>query len=515
MLEINISRSGKSSIGQSAKHPVLLCIRICTATKFKIFWRSKVNAFVNAVNSIQVEDRTNNGMKTFESSLSNNVDLFFKIGSTRNGDLSQMFAKALGEDDDLAIRNLLWSRDIRGGAGERATPQKLITWLLNNNRLAEAEAVMRLIPELGRWDDMFVYVDTPLESKAFDMIQNALRDQNGLCAKWMPREATSNKDNHKIAVKLRKHLGLTPKQYRKSLVALTNVVETKMCAKQWDLIDFSKLPSVASARYQTAFHKNASEAYTKYKEALVKGEAKVNASALFPHDVIRSLKADSHGVNDTVVQAQWDALPDFTEGRRILAMVDTSGSMETTASGSISCLDVAVSLGLYLANKNQGAFHNIFLQFSSRAEIVRLTGESLRGHVRQFTPIVENTDVIKGFERILDVAVKGNVPVDEMPEYLMILSDMEFDYCAKYDDSVMEAIKRRFYAAGYELPKIVFWNLSVQHTEGNVPVKFNETGVCLVSGFSPAILRSILSGKSITAESVMLEAIGKERYSWK
>jgi hypothetical protein len=344
------------------------------------------------------------------------------------------------------------------------------------------------------------------------MLGDALRAQNGLAAKWTPRKG-------KIAAEVRAFFGMTPKQYRKSLVTMTKVVETQMCAGDWDNINFSHVPSVAARNYKKAFGRHTPK-FAEYVAALVKGTpgVKVNANAIFPHDVLKGvINGYQVSLNKTEldhVTAQWNALPNYVGDASILPLVDVSGSMSCPAgkSGSTSCLDVAVSLGLYLADKNKGAFKDTFLTFSSKSELLTLKGDI----VQKINQMVKSswdmsTNLHAAFNRILDVAVKGAVPQSDMPAMVLILSDMQFDQCVKHDNSAMEMIERKFEAAGYTVPKVVFWNLNASD---NVPVKSDKSGAALVSGFSPAIMASLLGAdvEQFTPEGIMLKTVMVDRY---
>ena len=469
--------------------------------------------FANAV--ITQEARTQNNMKALKSTANPVVDLFYKIGASRGKDITRDFTAAFVENKELTLRIAQWVRDVREGAGERQIFRDVLKHLEKTDREA-ASLLIRKVPELGRWDDLLVFTDAELKVQAFDLIKQALNAGNGLAAKWMPRQGA-------IAAELRKYLEMTPKHYRKTLVGLTNVVETKMCAKEWDNIDFSKLPSLASARYRTAFHKN-SVKFKEYVEKLSSGDktVKVNAGAVFPYDVLKSVIMQGWGTKTLTetdrgfIVAQWNALPDFVGDANILPLVDVSGSMTCLAGGtrsksSVRCIDVSVSLGLYLADKNKGAFKDVFCTFSGTPELLKLTGNVIeKAEQMEKSSWSMNTNVIAAFEKVLDVAKKGNVSDAEMPRVLLILSDMQFDQCARFDDSAMESIKRKFEAADYTVPKVVFWNINAQD---NVPVKHNANGVALVSGFSPTIVRNVLQANDkFDPETIMLETIMVSRY---
>lgn len=456
--------------------------------------------FAEAVQNTVVEARTTNGMAALESTTNPVVDLFYKIGASRGKKIAPDFERAFQFDRTLALRVALWARDVRGGAGERQIFRDILQHL-ENLHPETLELVLSHVPVFGRWDDLLVFQTKEFKNRAYDLIHHALAEGNGLCAKWMPRQG-------ELAVELRNHVAMSPKQWRKTLVSLTKVVETQMCAKDWNNINFSHVPSLAAARYQKAFNRNAAEAYAKYKESLATGTAKINAAAVYPHDVVRSIGS---GDKD-VAKAQWEALPNYMTDANVLPMVDVSGSMSCLVGGNrnLQCIDVSVALGLYCADKNRGPFKDMFLTFSEKTRL-----EVLRGDILSKCTQLQNADwgmstnLHGAFEAVLDVAVKQGVREADMPKYILILSDMQFNHCVTHDDSAIKMIERKYEAAGYSLPKIVFWNLN---SHGNVPVEFNKKGVALVSGFSPAIMKSILAAGEFTPLSIMLDTINQPRY---
>jgi hypothetical protein len=456
-------------------------------------------------------------MATNSTSLNACVDLFFNIGAMRGQDKTRLiatFSKAFNEDPKRAMKLLFWARDVRGGAGERQVFKDIITYLAENHDLV-LKPNLHLIAEYGRWDDLLALVGTYLEKDAFTLISDAIIAENGLCAKWMPRKGA-------VAEKLRKFTGMSPKQYRKSLVGLTNVVETKMCAKDWDSIEFGKLPSVASARYQKAFGKNAYESYSAYIASLIKGEAKINAGAVYPYDVTKSL---THG-NAKVANEQWKALPNYLEGAKdmILPVVDVSGSMSSPAGASktVTCMDVAISLGLYISERNEGPFKDAFITFSSNPQLQVLSG-TLSDRYAQMSNSDwgMSTNLEATFKLILDQATKHKLSQDEMPNKILILSDMEFNAATggggwrneggKWTPTAQQMIEKMYNDAGYKMPQIVYWN--IQSRNGGVPVAFDTQGTALVSGFSPAIMTSLLGGDIESPQQIMDKTILSERYA--
>lgn len=467
--------------------------------------------------------RTENGMKAWATSDSKVLDLFGKIGSGRGRDMSREFTAALAEDQNLAMRVLLWARDVRGGAGERQTFRSLLSALEKANP-AMAGKVMYKVPELGRWDDLFVYADPINRKAALRMYADALMNGDGLAAKWAPRLTSSKKAitaGKKVklqnANELRKFMMLSPKEYRQILVGSTRVVEQLMCAKKWDEINFSHVPSVASARYQKAFGKNAAEAYSAYIRELQKPQderdpkVKINAGAVYPYDVVKSLRRG----NAAVADAQFAALPNYVGDTKILPMVDVSGSMETPLAGNTTALEVAISLGLYLSDRTSSDFKDMFLTFSGNSKINVLKG-TLSQKYQQLSRAEwgMNTNLHSAFDAILNVALKGKVSQENMPDYVLILSDMQFDYCVRNDDTALQMIRRKYENAGYKMPSVIFWNLTARAE--NTPVKTNDKGTALVSGFSPAIMASVLGAdpEEFTPYNMMLKTIMNDRYSY-
>ena len=449
---------------------------------------------------------TANGAVTNASSLNKNVDLFFLAGASRGKDITSTFVGAFVEDPEVAVRILSWARDARGGAGERETFRKLFGYLLKNET-AIASRVLVKAPELGRWDDVLIAFGTPIEREALRMIAFALNEvKDGLCAKWMPRQGAE-------ANKIRSYMKLTPKQYRKLLVGLSNTVEQKMCAQDWTGIVYPHVPSVAAGRYQKAFLKHDPAGYAKYKEKLVSGEAKINASVAYPYDVIRSLRNG----DKVVANAQWDALPNYLEGsdENILPVVDVSGSMEFQVSGSVTALDVSISLGLYVSERMGGVFKDQFVTFSTQPEMLHLKGNlQQRYDAMARSNWAMSTDIHAVFKLILTSAKKHKVAQKEMPTKILILSDMEFNQCVHNGTSVsaMSMIEKGYEAAGYKVPQVVFWNLKGR--AGNSPVTYNQSGTALVSGFSPSIVKSVLGGEEMTPISIMLKTVMVQRYDF-
>jgi len=465
------------------------------------------------------QTRTENGALTLRTSGDPHVDLFFIAGAVRGNEtatrVQNLMDNALNKEFDLAARLALWARDARGGAGERRFFRVMLRHLIDAANTTEKKQVVRNVldktPMVGRWDDLLYTYGTWAWDHAVNMIFDGLRDPEvqGLVAKWMPRQGPA-------AAALRKHprFDTTARQWRKMLVRKTDVVENKMCAKQWEDINFEQVPSLASARYSKAFERN-SVMYHDYLKKLETGEAKVNASAVYPHDVVKTLQSGQK----QLANEQWKALPDYMEGSEekiILPVVDTSGSMLLqVVSGSTRAIDISVSLGMYLAERNKGPLRDYFMTFSEKPKLQKIQGSKLtdRYHNLRDASWGYNTNLEATYKRIVEMGVKHGLTQEQMPDILLVISDMEFDQATIGKKRLSQVADELFTEAGYEPPVLVFWNLVSRHN--NFPTAKNEKDKVLISGFSPSIMKSVLQAdfNKITPRNVMLETLMQERYS--
>jgi hypothetical protein len=490
-----------------------------------------MNAFSAAVSN-EVDSymgSTENGLPAHLTTKSKTLDFFGFVGSARGRDMTDQFLAALAEDEELAIRVLLWARDVRGGAGERQQFRNLLT-VLDERDPVLASKIMHLVPVVGRADDLFAYKSDFNRRDALEFLWGMIVGGNQLAAKWAPRirsKSNLNKrekitekalEKNRNALDLMRAAGVDAKTYRKTIANATNAVETQMSAKKWDEIDFSKVPSLAAARYQKAFGRNATLRYDEYIKSLEKGEAKINAGAVYPYDVIKTI---SRG-NPKVANQQWKALPDYVKGNgTILPMVDVSGSMQCeTGITGMYAMDIAISLGLYLCERSNESFKDMFLTFETSPKFVKVSG-SLEQRVLQ-TRRADwggSTNIEAAYAEILRVAKMNGVSQSDMPEYLVVLTDMQFDahrgYYGRKTETGFGMAKRMFEEAGYTLPRLIFWNLSTRHNQTS-PVTMDENGTALIAGFSPAIMEAVLAGEmeTFTPMNVMLKAIMSERYDY-
>lgn len=457
---------------------------------------------------------TENGAVNHTSSMSALVDFYKAAGSSRSNVevLPSLFYKAMREDIDVAVRIMLHMRDVREGMGERKAFRYTLTKAISDGILDEFQVlrIMDKISDLGRYDDFKIFVGTRYETDAFKHLEAALLDPNtsALAAKWLPRV----KPRHmRFVRRFCKFANLSEKQYRVLLSALSDTVEQKISANEFGEIDYSKLPSLAAARYQKLFSRKDGERYAAYIAALTKGETKINAGAVYPYDITKSV---NYG-NATVANEQWKALPNWmAEGENILCMTDVSSSMTWERHGSVTALDIGVSLALYVSERNTGCFKDELMIYSTRPHFITLSGD-LKTRLRQVMSHVEygSTNLQAAFDRILEIGVKNHLTQKDMPSKLIIFSDMEFNRVDGANGCTnFEEIQKKYKKAGYEMPQLVFWYLA--NRNGTCEVSVKDNGVAMVSGFSPATLKALLGGEKFDPISVMLKAVMIERYDW-
>ena len=439
---------------------------------------------------------------THASSLSNIVDMFFLAGGSRRmseQDIITVWNRAVTEDTLLALKCLFWARDVRGGAGERRFFRVIWDHIRSSMSAQIVHDLEPLIPEYGRWDDVWAGLPAIDHATAMWFHKQLTEEKDGLLAKWLPRKG-------KIFSSMARHLELTPKELRKLLVELSNTVEQKMCAKEFDTINYAHVPSVAMNRYRKAFLRNDSSRFIGFIDDVKAGKQEIKAGAIFPHEIaMKCLQRHVDYAEKEAIVAQWDALPNYMEGanERIIPVCDVSGSMTGLP------MSVSVGLGVYISERNEGLFKDAFITFSGTPEMVFLKGDLFqRMNSLHTASWGYNTNIQATFNLILHRATEAGLTDEDMPTKILIISDMEFDSCGK--NTNLEVIRAKYAAAGYTMPQLVFWN--VNGRIGNSPATFDDQGVALVSGFSPTILKNILSGVITTPEQFVLDVLNSERY---
>ncbi len=496
----------------------------------KDFFESLANSFLDCLKT--EEDKTaytENGAVSNSSTDSECLNLFYRSGGLRNSvedsEIFQLIEKAYLENANKAMKIFFYIRDIRGGLGERKVFRTIMRYLAENHTDSVRKNLI-YFSEYGRWDDLLYLYDTSLESDITRIIKEQLENdienmkQNkeiSLLAKWLPSVNTSSANTRILAKKLLKVLGYQEKEYRKTLSALRKylkIVENNLREKDYSF-EYSQLPSKAMFKYRNAFIRNDNERYTNYLEKVQNGEENLNTSTLYPYEIVRSVltkKPSDEELN--YLDTAWENMKQVFENENALAVVDGSGSMYS-AFYNPRPIDVALSLGIYFAEKSNGRFKNHFITFSSRPKLVKIKGKNIYEKVnycKQFNEVA-NTDIQAVFELILKTAVNNNLSQSELPKTLFIISDMEFDHCMTYGKNQItnfENAKRMFEKEGYKLPQVVFWNVASRNQ--HFPVKQHDSGSILVSGSSASIF-DMVQGNEIDPMDFMNKVIESERYS--
>ena len=487
---------------------------------------------------------TENGALGFSTSGKSLLDINFAVTSFRNKSdkaIEDAFAKAFYEDKLLALKWLFFARDREEGIGERRLFRVALKWLAVEQPKI-AKAVFNLAPYYGRYDDMWCLLDTELKDEVIDLVNDlldhdctnkVLRKPISLLGKWLPSSNASSKETKRLAKIIYTGLGMTERQYRKMLSELRkylNVIEVKMSAKEWSEIDYNAVPSRANLIYNGAFLRNDEERRRAYLAALERGDkdVKINGSVNFPHDIVHRYMSSGGWSRtlkslDTTLEQLWKALPDFVNGQgNTICVADGSGSMTTTIGGTnVSALSVANALAIYFAEHSNGEFKDNYITFSSRPRLVDFSNaKTLREKISIALRHneVADTNIEAVFDLLLKTAVSKKLSQEEIPTNVLILSDMEFNSCVTCNGSgyrsmrktLFREIEQKWNNAGYKMPRIVFWNICSR--TGTLSVNQHENfPVALVSGFSPAICKMVLSGKLDPFEC-LVEQLNSERY---
>lgn len=487
--------------------------------------------------------RTGNDDLTYKSSLDNNLDLFYKAGGVRGNnyygdnlkydDYIKLFLKAFDEDPILAIKNLLNIRDFRtNGKGERDLYRAIMVALSNKYGYIVSILVHKgAFESFGRFDDL---IDLYEKTSNSDVKQNIVshiniiisKDLNSmsdgksvtLLAKWLPTN-TRNKKVYAVAKSLASDLGLTYSEYRKQVSSLRkylNVLENNMTRKDYNSIDYSKVPSRAFAKNTAAFYRNDEERIKEFFEKVEKGEEVIKTSGITPNEVVSKVIDSVSRWSTTKLSKEelqsleltWSSLVDSVkDSGNTLVMADVSASMNGVP------MSVSVALAILFAQSSTGEFHNMFMTFSGKPELIELSDSlSLADNVKS---VLEsdwgyNTNIDNAFASILDTAVRSHSKQEELPERLVIVSDMQFDESGAAGSVHINRWKSLFEEQGYNLPVVVYWNVS---TSNGVPATSGEENVALVSGFTPATLDAVLTAKDVTPRAVMLEALNNPVYN--
>lgn len=488
--------------------------------------------FTNAIKSELNKEIsiTENGAIGYKTSGDLMVDFNFAVSSMRKWTSQKIyneFVKFFVDNKSTALRYLFYLRDREQGIGERETFRTILRGLAVDYP-EYIRKVLKFVPQFGRWDDLWCLMDTDMAEDMLTLVAYQLAEDKrcmdagksiSLLAKWMPSINTSSKETVRLAREMAKEFGLTEKEYRKALSSLRSyleVIEVKMSANQWDEIDYNAVPSKANVLYKTAFFKHDEERRRAYLDSLARndGAAKINAGVLFPHDVVHSYVKGL----DATLEALWENLPNYVkDNSNTLVIRDGSYSMtcKVDNKASTSALEVATALTIYFSEKESGEFKDKFITFSAKPKFIDL-GACKTLHDKLVKCYAEddcsNTNIEATFDLILNAAIRNGLKQENLPDNVLIISDMEFDATCNRNGgftTLFDGIRRKFQAAGYRLPKLIFWN--VNSRTNTVPLQRNDAGVILVSGFSTAICNMVLSNE-LDPLKALLGVINAERY---
>lgn len=471
-----------------------------------------MNSFLDAINVTHTE----NGALAYASTNNYILDFFYHGATLRNNlaEAKNLFYKAFYLNPTDALRILFYIRDVRGGQGEREVFRKCLMWLAKEHP-KWVLANWKLIPEYGRWDDLVMLVDAsiPIHKELCNVLLEQLQEDCynmdnhkpvSLLAKWMPSENASNPMTKAKAKFIMRLMHIRPRKYRKALVELRKyitLVENNLRTKDYASIKYNTVPGKALMKYRKAFFRNDEDKFTAHMEAAKKGLAKVNSGTLYPYEIVQKYIGTKWAWNrylqeDASIEAMWKNLPDYVDDINGLVVADTSGSMCGQP------LSVSISLALYIAehNKNE-VFKNYFITFAGRPRLQEVRGNSLMERICNLKEINDtNTNLQAVFDLVLDRAMACNASQEDMPKALIIVSDMQFDQaCKRNQYTNFEVIRKRYASSGYKMPKLVFWNVKASN---NVPAKFNDEGVLLLSGCSPTALKYAINGACNPMEMV-------------
>ena len=498
-----------------------------------------MNTFLNGMKTAANYTLTENGAVTHKSTMDGLMDLFAMGAAYRSRtdeDVIMLFKDAFDADPVYALKCLFYIRDVRGGQGERRFFRVATKWLASYNTDAMQRNLIH-VPEFGRWDDLFVFIGTPLETQALNIVKHQLAldvqcKTPSLLGKWMPSENTSSAKTRKTAAKVRAFMGMTPKQYRKTLSVLRariNVLERLMSEGRWDEIEFDKIPSKAGLKYKNAFARHDIERMKRNPEVKTYADfakdttTKVNAKDLYPYEVVDKATQCFHTSMDNtdrlMVNKFWDNLADYFNGKSLnaLAVVDTSGSM-TWSGGAAKPINVAISLGMYCAERAKGPFAGHYVSFASRPQLIEVKGVDFVDKVRRIysANLCDNTNIEATFDMLLTTALQNGCSQSDLPENIIVISDMEFDaargYYSRGNNNVktlMEGIREKWARHGYRMPHLIYWNVDAR--QNNIPEDIGVGNISYVSGMSPSIFEQIMSGK--TGYDLMMEKLNSERYA--
>lgn len=473
---------------------------------------------------------TENGALALNTTSNALLDFYSVVGALRKADdnrIFRLFEEAYKEDPLYAVKALFYARDIRSGLGERSVFRKLLKYCADYHKEAIKNNIT-LIPEYGRYDDLYSLIGTDLEDLMWDYMKvrfasdlEAMSNNKpvSLLAKWVKSADASSPNTRKLGIYTAKKLGYTVQDFKKkykSLRKYIDVTERKMSANQWGDINYSTVPSRCMLLNKNAFKKHDAERFYSFSKKAVNGDVKVNSGTLYPYDIIEQIpyrfnsNVEDDAGNLDILNAQWNQLPNYVEpGTNAIVVADTSGSMTGRPMNS------AIALAIYFAQRNTGAYHGLWMTFSENPSFQTIKGERLEQIIdaMNFWGWGLNTDMEAAFDLILDTAIENKVPQEDMPKSIIVISDMEIDTATWGTGrtwTFYDKMSAKYETYGYKIPNVVFWNVKSSHDVYHSDA--TRKGVQLISGHSVSSFKNVIDCAGMTPVEAMYNVLNADRY---
>ena len=452
---------------------------------------------------------TENKDIAYATTQSKNLDFFGIAGASRHNpnQVLKLFKEALAEDFELAILNLFYLRDIRGGLGERDCFRICFEYLCNEYPRI-AKELFEFVIEYGRYDDLFVGLKSKVEDDLISLIKAQLikdiqtKKEDGSCsllAKWMPSVNASNPKTIRKAIYLADKLGYSKKEYRQMLSMLRKdlIIENNLRKNDYTF-DYENVPGKAFLKYRQAFVRNDEERYYQFIQDVKDGIVEMKSKTVYPYEIVKEFKWGMSETEKDAMNTRWNSLTRNSSLENTIVVRDGSSSM-TWFKGLP--MYIATSMAILCSEQLKDCFKNSFITFSSRPELVYLPkNDSLfdKLYITYRYDDCSHTDI----EKVYDLIYKTSLKIKKV----IIISDMEFDYGTK-NVPTYESIEKKFKDSGIPLPTMVYWNVNARgiHFASNI----KHPNVQFVSGASTSVIDSIMNGESVDAVTLMKKALAK------
>ena len=473
-----------------------------------------------------------NGAEVLGTTGDSLLNMFGRAGAMRSCTTEEkeiMVSQAYAQNPEAALKLLFYVRDVRGGYGERDTFRIMLRHMASMIPVESMEKNLWAIMEFGRADDLYCLVGTPCEGimwkfmrSQFELDYANMKEGKSvsLLAKWIATPDSKVEKTKELGKLTAKHLGYNFKTMREFKIKLRelrryiDIPEAKMCAGKWSEIEYSKCPSKFLFRYRKIIQKHDAERWATYLDSVEKGEANMNMGTVTPADIIHSVRTNYTSDLETM----WKNLKDVCEANA-LVMCDTSGSMTWDGNNKygIKPIDVAFGLALFFAQRNKGDLKNLMMNFSDSPVFIELNANTLLDNYRiaENAPVnYSSTNLEAGFDLLLSVLVKGSIKPEEMPQAIIVVSDMQINHVEGIGSSnnmtFYYEMKRRYNAAGFEMPQVVFWNVNADNA--TFLASKTDNGVSLVSGYSPNVFKQVMDNIGTTPLELLMAVLNSERY---